>query len=97
MESFRRLTTFLFLIIAVSASAQNTKEQRKIIDTHFHTLKWNSFGTPPPANEITGAIPKARSDSEEQSIMLTELKRNNIVKAINTTWGRWVRGGGEGV
>ena len=76
-------------IIITLASAntvfcQTKTEQRKIIDTHFHTLKWNSFGDPPPPNEITGVVPKALSDSAEQAVMLAELKKNNVVMAITS-------------
>lgn len=78
-----KLTAFLLatLLAAAIVSAQN-KPQRKIIDTHFHALKWNSFGTPPPPNEISGVTPTAKSDSEEQAIMLAALKENNIVIAV---------------
>lgn len=71
----------MLLTSATIVSAQS-KTERKIIDTHFHALKWNSFGDPPPPNEITGVTPTAKSDSEEQAAMLAALKKNNIVKAI---------------
>jgi len=72
------------LAIVDTGLCQETKQQRKIIDTHFHALKWNSFGDPPPPNEITGVNPKEMSDADEQSIMLAALKKNNIVKAITS-------------
>jgi hypothetical protein len=54
---------------------QSKAMTRKIIDVHFHALEWNSFGNPPPPNEITGVAPRQRSDSEEQSIMLSCIKK----------------------
>src|SRR5215470_6693382 len=71
----------MLLTSATIVSAQS-KTGRKIIDTHFHALKWNSFGVPPPPNEVTGVTPTAKSDSEEQAAMLAALKKNSIVKAI---------------
>src|SRR5262249_44468881 len=65
------IITGIFILTAVdTAFCQSKKEERKIIDVHFHALKWNSFGNPPPPNEITGVVPIAMSDTEEQSIML---------------------------
>jgi len=52
------IVTLVFVHTAITtAFCQSKKEERKIIDTHFHTLEWNSFGDPPPPNEITGVIP----------------------------------------
>jgi predicted TIM-barrel fold metal-dependent hydrolase len=70
----------ILLATAMLGVCQNT--ERKIIDVHFHALRWNSFGIPPPANEITGVKPTARSDSEEQAIMLAALRKNGVVKAV---------------
>src|SRR6185436_15688797 len=69
-----------FPATATMCICQNTN--RKIIDVHFHALRWNSFGDPPPPNEITGVEPEAKSDSEEQSNMLAALKKNSIVKVV---------------
>ena len=78
--------TIIVTVIAVTNTAlcQNKTEERKIIDTHFHALEWNSFGNPPPPNEITGVVPSAMSDSAEQVAMFAELKKNNVVKAITS-------------
>jgi len=69
-----------FLATATMCICQNTN--RKIIDVHFHALRWNSFGDPPPPNEVTGVEPPAKSDSEEQANMLAALKKNGVVKAV---------------
>jgi len=84
MKFIISLTTIFLLTASTIVLAQNKKNERKIIDTHFHCLTWNSFGTPPPPNEITGILPKAKSNNEEQSIMLEALKKNHIVKAITS-------------
>ena len=68
------------LATALMGMSQNTN--RKIIDVHFHALRWNSFGNPPPPNEVTGVEPSAKSDSEEQVNMLAALKKNGVVKAV---------------
>ena len=69
-----------FLATATMCICQNTN--RKIIDVHFHALRWNSFGDPPPPNEVTGVEPTAKSDSEEQATMLAALKKNGVVRAV---------------
>ena len=72
----------LAILLATTMLGVCQKTERKIIDVHFHALRWNSFGTPPPPNEITGVKPTARSDSEEQANMLAALKKNGVVKAV---------------
>src|SRR5215510_10049653 len=85
MKTKYMIATAVLMLAAVNtALCQNDNGKRKIIDTHFHALEWNSFGNPPPPNEITGIVPKIMSDSEERSAMLAELKKNNVVKAITS-------------
>jgi hypothetical protein len=78
------IATAAFMLAAVNTLCQNNNEKRKIIDAHFHTLEWNSFGNPPPPNEITGVVPEAMSNAGQQTIMLAELKKDNVVKAITS-------------
>jgi len=72
----------LAILLATARMCICQSTNRKIIDVHFHALRWNSFGTPPPPNEITGVKPTAMSDSEEQADMLAALKKNGVVKAV---------------
>src|SRR5215470_6229275 len=97
------LTAVLSISVSTIVSAQDNST-RKIFDNHFHALKWNSFGTPPPPNEITGVKPTAKSDSEEQVVMLSALEKNHVVKTMlsgvpklvdaymNTDKGLFIRG-----
>jgi len=85
MRIYCVITAVMFILTTAQAGlGQEKKQQRKIIDAHFHALKWNSFGDPPPPNEITGMHPSEMSDSGEQSIMLAALEKNNVVKAITS-------------
>src|SRR5215510_8650344 len=85
MKTKYMIATAVLMLAAVNtALCQNDNGKRKIIDTHFHALEWNSFGDPPPANEITGVAPQSRSDEGEKSAMLAELKKDNVVKAITS-------------
>jgi uncharacterized protein len=70
------------VFISISAVIAQKKHPREIIDTHFHAMSFNSFGFPPPPNEMTGKTPKSKSDSEVLQTMLGELEDNNIVLAI---------------
>jgi hypothetical protein len=72
----------LFVALLLSAATTVCGQNRKVIDVHFHALRWNSFGTPPPPNDVTGVVPKAKSDSAEQVAMLAALKQNNVVKVV---------------
>jgi predicted TIM-barrel fold metal-dependent hydrolase len=75
----------VFILVSVNTVlCQKNNGKTGIIDTHFHALKWNSFGDPPPPNEITGVVPQSLSDSEEQATMFAELKKNNIVIAMTS-------------
>jgi len=75
---------FFIIFICISTTLAQKKHQREIIDTHFHAMSFNSFGFPPPPNEMTGNIPKSKSDSEVLHTMLRVLRDNNIVLAITS-------------
>ncbi|MFI5152897.1 MAG: amidohydrolase family protein [Chitinophagales bacterium] len=74
----------LMIMIGLVSCHHQIKEERRIIDTHYHALKWNSFGDLPPPNDITGIIPIARTDSQEEAVMINALEKNHIVMAFTS-------------
>ena len=81
------LTLFLALILCLSVEtnfAQRRPDRPKppIIDMHLHAFGFDEYGNPPPANEITGKRPSARTDKEAMEAVLAAMKRYNIVKAV---------------
>jgi hypothetical protein len=64
------------------SASQKKIPQRKIIDVHFHARQFSDYGQTPPPNPKTGKIPTWKNDKEVIDVMLTTLKRNNVVKVI---------------
>jgi len=70
-------------IIIFFASCNNQiPTDRKIIDVHFHAFTFDEYGFPPPPNEITGAIPKAKNNEEVIENTVAELDKLNIKFAV---------------
>ncbi len=83
----RHLIPLLCLLAGIGvnpalAQRQSQRPDAPIIDMHLHAFGFDEYGSPPPANEITGKSPTARTDKEAMEASLAALKRYNIVKAV---------------
>jgi uncharacterized protein len=76
------MPAFFILSMAISVGAIGQNKKRQIIDVHFHARYFNEYGTPPPANHITGKVPAYKSNDDVIQIMIRTLKANGIVKAV---------------
>ena len=86
----RRLTTLVFLLVAVAlyldpAAAQTSIDSLRppIIDMHLHAYRLDD-GEPPAVNPATGKPSAARTSAELRDMTLAELERYNIVKAVTS-------------
>jgi predicted TIM-barrel fold metal-dependent hydrolase len=74
-----------FLLLAgMGLLPEKDDEPRPIIDAHMHMFPWNTYGDPPEANLITGAVPAARTDREAIDAYLAEMEMHNIVLAVGS-------------
>jgi len=53
-----------------------------VIDMHLHAFGWDRYGSEPPPNPVTGAVPKARGDEAAARAAFAELERAGAVKAV---------------
>ncbi len=78
------LLTGLLLLIGRGLLPADVSEPRPIVDAHMHMFPWNTYGDPPEANLITGAVPPARTDGEAIDAYLAEMEKHNIVLAVGS-------------
>lgn len=64
------------------AESSAARAEHPIIDMHLHSFGWDEYGAPPPANEITGRVPEARTDDEALAATLAEMERHGIVLGV---------------
>ena len=72
----------MLLLASLAAGACHAQDRGPIIDMHLHAFGFDAYGNPPPANEITGRIPAARSDEDAIRATLGEMQKHNIVLAV---------------
>lgn len=73
----------LALIIAcLLVSSVAAQDRGPIIDMHLHAFGFDEYGDPPPANEITGKVPAARTDAAAMAASLDAMKKHGIVLAV---------------
>ncbi|HSD16603.1 MAG TPA: amidohydrolase family protein [Thermomonas sp.] len=75
----RAITLLLSALLAGPAIAQN---REPIIDMHLHAFGFDEFGNPPPPNEVTGQVPRARTDDAAMSATLDAMRKHNVVMAL---------------
>lgn len=64
------------------ASSVAAVQRGPIIDMHLHAFGFDEYGDPPPANEISGKIPAARTDAAAMAASLDAMKKHGVVLAV---------------
>lgn len=76
------MTSGLTFVAALAFSMTAGSAGGPIIDMHLHAFGWDEYGAPPPANEVTGRRPGARSDDAALRATVEALDRHGVVLAV---------------